>query len=266
MAERLADVGNNLALFKVNVDEVKEQDVNARVMPPEMLERLTETVKQEGRLEQLPFTILRENGFEMVSGHHRLRAARAAGLTEIFVLADTRNLPRSKVVAKQVAHNRISGTDDKEILARLFAEIQSVEDLVESYLKPEDFDSIQQLEPSAVTDISLTLEWRQLSLVFLPNAMEKFEKLEEYARRIPKQTDAVGVVSTEIFEKFRNAILKIGRQENIRSVGAIMTRLVEIAEAHVAQEQPAEAPKQKPNGGNATKKRSAKAPRSEAVA
>lgn len=109
MAEFVAEVGRNLALYKVSVDEIREQDLNARVMPPEMMERLAETVKTEGRLEQLPFTVLRKGYFELVSGHHRVRAARAAGLVEIFVLADTRDLSKSKVRAKQIAHNRISG-------------------------------------------------------------------------------------------------------------------------------------------------------------
>jgi hypothetical protein len=50
MAEKLCDVGPHLAVFKVHVDELQEQDVNAHVMAPEMFERLTENIKSGTRI------------------------------------------------------------------------------------------------------------------------------------------------------------------------------------------------------------------------
>lgn len=238
MAERLASVGDNLELYKVHVDELREQDVNARVMPPEMFERLTETVRNENRLEQLPFTVARDGHFEVISGHHRLRAARSAGLTEVFVLADTRDLPRSKVVAKQLAHNAIGGTDDTQTLKRLFDEISSVEDQLESYIRIDDFDDVKQLEPSSATEIGLDIPWRQLSLVFLPDSVERLELLDAWAKEVPATTDIAGVVSMEVFDRFRDSVLNLGRVENVRSLGAIMTRMIEITDEWIEQNDP----------------------------
>lgn len=235
MAEKLADVGDNLALFKVHVDELREQDINARVMPPEMFERLTETIKGEGRLEQLPFTVFRGDHFEMVSGHHRLRAARAAQLTEIFVLADTRPLSKSKVRAKQIAHNRISGEDDPATLKRIFDEIESVEDQLESYLRAEDFDDVKQLDPASIVDISVGIPWKHLTLVFVPSTLEALERIEKIIRRTPKDTDILGLVNVEVVDRFRNVALKLGRTEDVRSLGAIITRMAEITEKHLAE-------------------------------
>lgn len=241
MAERLCNVGPNLDVYKVNVDEVREQDINARVMPPEMMERLTETVQKEARLEQLPFTVKRDDHFEMVSGHHRLRAARAAGLTEIFVLVDTRDLSKSKVRAKQIAHNRIAGEDDPQTLAKLYAEMQSVDDILESFLRPEDFDDVKQLETAAITDIAVAVPWKHLTLVFMPSAMEAIERIEAIVKRVPKEADTIGLVSVDVLDRFRKAAAALGRTEDVRSLGAIVTRMTEIVEDHLARAEPASA-------------------------
>lgn len=235
MAERLADVGPNLAVYKVHVDELREQDINARVMTPEAFERLTQNVKKEGRLESLPFTVRRDldNGkvqFEVVSGHHRLRAARQAGLTEIYVLSDERNLERGKVIAKQLAHNAISGEDDPQTLKKLYEEMQLVEDILESFISPDDFDDVSQLAPTSVSDLTVTIPWKQLSLVFMPATMEKLDIIEKWVRQVPKDSDSVGVVSNEIFNRFRDSAIAVGRTENVRSLGAIFARILDIVE------------------------------------
>lgn len=236
MAEKIADVGKNLALFKGHPNELKEQDINAHVMPPEMFERLSENIKREGRLESLPFAKLCADGtHELISGHHRKRAAVAGGLEEIYWLADTRDLPRSAVVAKQLAHNSIFGKDDSQTLKRLYEEMDSVADIIESFLRPEDFDDVKQLEPANVTDIAVDIPWKHLTLVFTPKTMEALERIDNWVRRIPRETDIIGVVSLDVLDRFRTAAISISRSEDVRSLGAIMTRMTEICEEHIRQ-------------------------------
>ena len=90
--EKLAELGHNLELWRVHIDELHEQEKNARVMDPRTFDRLTANISKGGRLEQLPFCALRAGEIEVVSGHHRIRAARAAELMEVFVLVDTSGL------------------------------------------------------------------------------------------------------------------------------------------------------------------------------
>ena len=54
-----------------------------------------------------------DKGYDIISGHHHIRAARKAGMKEMLVLVYT-HLDRASVVAKQLAHNTISGKDDPE--------------------------------------------------------------------------------------------------------------------------------------------------------
>ena len=203
-------------------------------MPPEMLERLAENLRKEQRLESLPFAVRRAGYFELVSGHHRLRAARMAGLSELYVLVDTRDLDRSQVVAKQIAHNRISGTDDQQTLANLFAEIVRVDDILESFVTAEDFGSAASVDSFALPPMSAIVPWYLVNLAFLPAALEKWEVLEAQLKKLPSDTDLIGVASAEIYERFAQAVSAVTRVEKVRSVGAIVTRMVEITLAHYA--------------------------------
>lgn len=236
MAERLSSAGENIALYRCHVDEIREQDINARVMPPEMFDRLTENIKRENRLESLPFAIKRPKFFELVSGHHRLRAARAAGMTEIFLLVDEReDLSNSAVRAKQLAHNRIAGKDDDEILQRIFAEIESVDDLLESGFSEADFDDLKQLEAAKVMDVAALIDWRTLNLMFLPETVDNLDAITKIVPKVDKKAESIGVVSLEVFDRFKTACIELGRTEDIRSMGAIVSMMAEITLAHLKE-------------------------------
>ena len=112
--EQIADMGSGLIIAKVPSVCIREQDINARIMKNEMQRQLTDNIRKRGQLESLPFCVLAEdrNQIEIISGHHRIRSGKDAGLKEFFVILDISGLNRSKIVAKQIAHNAISGFDD----------------------------------------------------------------------------------------------------------------------------------------------------------
>lgn len=53
--EQIFDLGNNLKLIKVNIDELNEQKLNARYMEKETFEALVRNIKKRGLPETLPF-------------------------------------------------------------------------------------------------------------------------------------------------------------------------------------------------------------------
>jgi ParB-like chromosome segregation protein Spo0J len=124
MKEKLLELGQGLELWKVGVDELREQDTNARSMPKEMFQRLTETIGRDKRLESLPFCALTPKGVEIVSGHHRVRTARAAEVKDIYILVDVTGLTPSEIAAKQLAHNSIEGTDNEQLVREIYAKIE----------------------------------------------------------------------------------------------------------------------------------------------
>ena len=193
-AERLCSAGDNLEIWQVHYTHVREQNLNARVMPPEMLERLTENIRNEKRIEALPLGVLRDGHIELISGHHRVRAAVAAEVFEFPMLVDTReDLPASAVKAKQLAHNAIAGADDPDMLAQIFSQI-----------------------------------------AFLPVQMERLEAVaERLAQQVPKDAEAVWLVPEDAAQRFSDALNRLGRAQDIRTVGNIIGRMTEIVEAEL---------------------------------
>ena len=245
--ERLCEAGENLEIWRVHYSCVKEQDLNARVMPPEMLERLTENMRKEGRIESLPFGVMRDGYVELISGHHRVRAAVAAGVLEFPILVDTRReLDADSVKAKQLAHNSICGSDDPDVLDRIFSQIETIEarfeafvDLGEAHMKALD-EAVRSLNEEVVID------WPVLAITFLPHQLERFEAIaERLARQVPKDADQVWVVPDDIAQRFVDVLNRVGKRDDIRTMGNILARMTEMAEemcdsAMMAEQDPAE--------------------------
>ena len=136
--ERVVDLGGGLAIYRVHVDQLREQDVNARSMSPATFGRLTETVKRDGRLESLPLVALVNEKLEIVSGHHRVRAARSAALPLIYAIVDETGLSGDQIRAKQLAHNSIAGEDEIQLLQQIYQSIMDVDARLEAHIDPKE--------------------------------------------------------------------------------------------------------------------------------
>lgn len=232
--ELIAGLDGNLAVYKVHHTEVQEQDLNARVMPPEMFERLAANIKHEKRLESLPFGVLRGDKIELVSGHHRARAAVSAGLLHYYILVDIRELTKSKVRAKQLAHNAIAGVDNAQILARLFSEIATVEDRLEAFTMIDD-SVLKTLDGAAkALNEELEIEWPVLSMAFLPLQMEKLDKVVlRLAQQVPKNVDVVWALPDNIAARFTATLNRASKKYDIRTTGNILAKMLDIVEAEL---------------------------------
>ena len=166
--ETIADMGSGLIIAKVAAEHMREQDINARIMKNEMQKQLTDNIKKRGQLESLPFCALTQNDtrIEIISGHHRIRSGKDAGLKDFFVILDISGLNRSKITAKQIAHNAISGFDDQSTLKELAKMLDDVDDMIESYAGKEIL-----AEPNENIDKYLSptmqFDWKNVSIMFL---------------------------------------------------------------------------------------------------
>ena len=132
--EVIADMGSGLLIVKGSIDFLREQDVNARIMRDQMQDQLTANIAKRGQLESLPYVALIKNELKIISGHHRIKSARAAGIKEIFYILDVSGLSRSQEASKQLAHNAINGFDDQSTLKEIAKMISDVDDMLESYI------------------------------------------------------------------------------------------------------------------------------------
>jgi hypothetical protein len=231
-------IADDLYVRFVKIAELREQDINAQVMQPRHFDRLTENVRLRGALESLPYCYQPggEGPIEIVSGHHRTRAARAAGLAETAVLVDTRPMRRSEIIAKQIAHNELHGDPDQQILAQLVSMIDNVDDLLATGLSEEHLPTV---EPDDTT-LSIPrgeFDWRIATLVFLPHQMDDFKDVIEV---IDSATDVVGVAPAEQFEAFASAVYAYGRCKNVTNFTTMVTLLTDIARREIEEHHAAE--------------------------
>lgn len=225
--ETVAEMGAGLIIAKVPAEFIREQDINARIMKNEMQRQLTDNIKKRGQLESLPFCALTCEGtrIEIISGHHRIRSGKDAGLKEFFVILDISGLNRSKITAKQIAHNAISGFDDKETLKTLAKMLDDVDDMIESYagkdiLAEPDEELEKYLSPS------IQFDFKNVLLMFLPHQISDFDKLVDAAKRLAP--DYVGVAEIDVYKPFIEALVKYQGFSDIKNISAAIHAMTKL--------------------------------------
>jgi len=117
---------SSLRIATVALGQCDLADKNARFMKAEQYRRLVDNIRRDGCLTSVPFAVRQGDRYTILSGNHRVRAARDAGLTEVLVLYSEREMSHQQQVAIQLSHNAIVGQDDLAILRELYDEINDV--------------------------------------------------------------------------------------------------------------------------------------------
>lgn len=220
------DMGSGLVIAKVQIDKVKEQDINARVMKNEMQDQLTANILKRGQLESLPFLVLKDRNLEIVSGHHRIKSARAAGLKEIIVIVDVSGLSKSQIAAKQLAHNAISGFDDDSTLREIIKMITDVDDMIESFIGKDIMEEpLEQYDK--MLSPSVQFDFKNVTFSFLPHQIQNMDILIKSLETTA--SEIIGVAPYEQCEIFIETLSRYQKFMDIRNVGAAIHSMVESA-------------------------------------
>ena len=235
----LFDLGDGMKIYMANLGSLREQDINARILPSAEHNTLTNNLRNRGKMESVPYCALVDGKVEIVSGHHRIRAAREAGITEAPILVDESGLVREEIVAKQLAHNRLSGFDDEATLKQLFASLDDPSLILESGLA-DDLMVLPHVDLAVSITPMLDMDWKVITLTFLPRQIENFNAVID----MMPSSDMVGLAPLSDYQRFIDALIKWGRYKNVRNVGTALAlladiALVELAEAAEAEEEDA---------------------------
>lgn len=226
--EVVADMGHGLVIAKVKLADIREQDINARIMKNETQKQLTDNIKKRGQLESLPFCALIDEKIEVISGHHRIRSAKDSGvMQEIFVILDISGLRRSQVAAKQLAHNAINGYDDQSTLREIAKMIDDVDDMMESYIGKDVLgEPLAELEKLIAPKVEF--DWRNVTFTFLPHQIDDLEKLISVLQSV--SPDIIGVAPIEDHKPFIEAITKFQTFANVKNTGAAIHAMIRATE------------------------------------
>lgn len=222
--EVVTDLGGGIYVALVPINELREQDINARVMEDGKFKQLVNNIKKRGMVESLPFCAYTSKGIEIVSGHHRVKASREAGIKQLPVLLDISGLNRSQIAAKQLAHNAISGIDDQNTLREIAKIITDVDDMLESAIDKDIFKE-QKAEIDRLATPAVDIEWKTVQFTFLNHQMKDLNKLIEKTA----DADYEGVVELEQFKPFVDALQKTQKFQDVKAVGTAVYLMVKAA-------------------------------------
>lgn len=218
------------------------QKKNARYFTPEKFSQLVQNIKRDGRLESVPLVYAPRKDsnvseelrgvekYVIISGHHRIDAAKEAGLEKILVFVTTPE-SRDEIVSKQLSHNALVGKDDPMLLAELFNSIAEMDLRLASGLSD---------EVSKISYASLNFrigEYKELVLMFLP---EQLEDLDAAMTRIAESTVAdknstLFLANMADYEKFTATLRNLKKVENIKSNATAVQRMAELAELYLQE-------------------------------
>jgi ParB-like chromosome segregation protein Spo0J len=226
--------GARLGLYYARVADLHEQDINANVMPVGMFNALVGNIEKNGALESLALCATRAESpekIEIVSGHHRIRAARQAGVEAVTVLL-YRNLSLSEIRAKQLAHNAIAGKSDPEIVRELLGQIDNIADRMESYIDPDAFDQVPKAVEFKMVDIDPMADAKTVTVVFLPTQAQDFRTAMDL---LSAQPDEVYVAHRAAFDAFRDAIQQAKAELDVVATPTAIAAMARLALERLAQ-------------------------------
>jgi len=113
-----------MQIIEVPIDELRPDPANPRRISEAQLEALTRSLKEYGFVQPV---LARREDKTVIGGHQRLTAARRLGYKTVPVIWLDITLEQARLL--NLSLNKISGEWDKELLARLLADLKPVEDI-----------------------------------------------------------------------------------------------------------------------------------------
>jgi hypothetical protein len=209
------------------IEDLRLLEVNARFMRHEMFAQLVENVRRDGVLTSLPFAIRQDDGsYLVVSGNHRVMAAKEAGFEEIDVILSDDPISEERRIAIQLSHNAISGEDDPAVLAQLY---ESLDADMRAYsgLDDRDLDLLSSVPIPGFREAEL--DYMAVLISFLPDEAEAAEraltKLKDEATADDRW--AARRVDYERFQTLMNDVCDAFHVKNLAVAFGVILTIVE---------------------------------------
>src|SRR5271157_1155937 len=113
-----------IQIEQIPIGELRPDLANPRRISEQELEALTRSIREFGLIDPI---IARREDKTVIGGHQRLLAARKLGYKTVSVVLADLTVEQSRLL--NIALNKISGSFDQELLARLLGELKAVPDI-----------------------------------------------------------------------------------------------------------------------------------------
>jgi len=202
---------------EVQLSSVKLIKKNARFMEQSMFNQLVANIRRDGQLSSVPFCVENNDGtYTVVSGNHRIQAAKMAGLTSCPILYINENdITNDEIRAIQLSANSISGQDDQEILKELLDEITDVALKEYAHISNEVLENVK--------DISYSVEMPSneiipVTFMFLSTQKLLFDKLMDVlANYTEREIEGMTLLDMETLKRLNEVSAKVSEKYKIKS-------------------------------------------------
>jgi ParB family chromosome partitioning protein len=140
-------------IVDIPVDQLIEASWNPNIMDDATEDRLKESVRRYGSVQNLVVRAIDSDTFEVIGGNHRLRVFIEQGIKSVPCVVVDVDDAHAKALAQ--ALNRVQGTDDIGLKAQVFRDILSElseEEVLD--LLPETVQSLRDLQSLTQTDLA----------------------------------------------------------------------------------------------------------------
>lgn len=200
---------------------------NARYMTADQMRRLSGNIKKDGASTSavLIYPDIEINKLVVLSGNHRVEAAKLAGQSVVPVMVIQNYLTPERRVSIQLSHNAITGQDDPNILGRLYESL-SLQYKAYSGLTDDSFNVLEKLD---IDSLSLgTPKYEEITLLFLPSEKEVFQKAVEIIDK-SKATKTIHLAHYEEFRRLFDALVLVKERNNVFNSAVALRDLVDLA-------------------------------------
>jgi hypothetical protein len=220
----------NTRVETLKLDEVELLELNARFMRHDTFQQLVKNVKRDGGLTSTPFAWKNPEGkWVVLSGNHRVKAARAAGFTEAAFIVTEDELTEAQRVAIQLSHNSLTGEDDPATLKQLYESIQEID--LKQYAGLDD-RTLELLEKIGTeTAPGSMLEWTNLTFSFLPDEADAVKKVFELAAEVSK--GEMFAARMKDYEGFKEAVGMAGAAHGCTSIATELGLVLAVFNRHL---------------------------------
>ena len=203
---------------------------HAHYMPKREFDTLIENIKRDGCLTSYPVVYDFDVPGEILSGNHRVEAAKKAGIESTHCIVIKSQISKDRKTSIILSHNAIKGADDESILKALYDSIEDIDLKRLSGLSDDDF----KLEEAEFTPLNFDMPKAQaVTLMFLPEDKEAFTKAAE---NLKKNVDYCFAHNSE-FDVFYETVIKVKREYGIFNISTALKLLCELAQKQIEQEQ-----------------------------
>lgn len=210
---------------EVDVKDIVPTKVNANSMSKAKFEQLKSNIKKSGLSSSIACYKNQDGKYILISGNHRFRACVELGYTKLNILwTEEENLSNDEIIALQLSHNSITGSDDKNILKRLFNEISSLEFKEFASISVDDME-IEDLFTGSIVPVQ---EHYRVSLILYSKDIEALQELLQITKDEVNTSDLVIVADGDSESYFIEKMTDIKKTFEIKSSSIAFSKLLDI--------------------------------------